>query len=120
MLLHPPLPLLIVVTVLPAAISDQIGPLLVTVRHERIPAELRGRVFSTFSAIASSASPIGMIVFGYLIESSGLSISIFVIGLGELLAGIVLLFLSWLKDLNQTRPGIDRQSLVEPATKVSG
>jgi MFS family permease len=46
---------------------------MVTLRHERSPVHLRGRVFSTFSAAAQLAGPIGMMIAGVLIEGVGLS-----------------------------------------------
>src|SRR5262245_2935195 len=48
-----------------------INPLLVAVRHERIPFELRGRVFATFTAIAQIAQPLGMAVGGLAIDGLG-------------------------------------------------
>jgi len=44
---------------------------MVTIRHERSPAELRGRVFSSFSAIAMVAQPLGMVAVGAAIEQLG-------------------------------------------------
>ncbi len=43
-----------------------------TVRQERTPAELRGRVFSTFSAIAMVSAPFGIALAGLLTEQRGL------------------------------------------------
>ncbi|HWV36557.1 MAG TPA: hypothetical protein VNZ55_13045, partial [Thermomicrobiales bacterium] len=53
-------------------LSGPVNPLLVTVRFERIPARLRGRVFATFSALASLADPVGMAVTGFYLERRGL------------------------------------------------
>jgi MFS family permease len=53
-------------------VAGPINPLAVTVRHERIPAELRGRVFAATSAIAMAAAPISVVVVGYLTERLGL------------------------------------------------
>lgn len=54
------------------------GPLSVTVRLERIPEHLRGRVFSTFSAITAVISPLGMVGMGFAIERIGVSAAMFV------------------------------------------
>lgn len=51
--------------------SGPINPLLVTVRLERIPKELRGRVFATFSGLAGAATPLGMAIAGWLLEVTG-------------------------------------------------
>jgi MFS family permease len=69
-----------------------LNPLLVTVRHERIPAELRGRVFSTFSAISSVAIPLGMVLQGSLIEWIGLHGTIVVLAVSYQLIGLGMLF----------------------------
>jgi MFS family permease len=104
LLLQPPLIVMMIVFFVPGGVSGQINPLLVTVRHERIPADLRGRVFSTFSAISSAAEPIGMLTFGLLLERSGLNLSIFVLGLGYLLIGITTIFLPSLKEMGRPLP----------------
>jgi hypothetical protein len=95
---------MLIVFFLPGAVSGQINPLLVTVRHQRIPADLRGRVFSTFSAISTVAEPAGMLFFGLLLERSGLDISIFLLGLGYLLIGIATIFLPALKEMDRPLP----------------
>jgi MFS family permease len=48
-----------------------INPIMVSLRHERSPREIRGRVFSTYSAIAMAAQPLGVLVAGNLIEAAG-------------------------------------------------
>lgn len=48
-----------------------LNPILMVVRQERVPAELRGRVFGTFSAIAYLAIPAGMLVGGLLVSALG-------------------------------------------------
>lgn len=52
-------------------IGGPINPLLVTVRFERIPKELRGRVFGSFSALTGAVVPLGMIVVGWLLDVLG-------------------------------------------------
>lgn len=58
--------------ILAGLLSGPVNPLLVTVRFERIPARLRGRVFATFSALASLADPVGMAATGFYLERRGL------------------------------------------------
>jgi MFS family permease len=64
----PSLPVLVGTLALVGLVSGPINPLLATIRHERIPAELRGRVFGTFSAIALVAQPLGLLLAGFLID----------------------------------------------------
>jgi MFS family permease len=67
----PSLLLLIMVLFVGAFATGPINPLMVTIRHERSPAHLLGRVFSTYSAIALAAQPAGVVATGYLIEGIG-------------------------------------------------
>ncbi|HEU0164983.1 MAG TPA: MFS transporter [Thermomicrobiales bacterium] len=67
-----PYVLLLATMALAGLLSGPVNPLLVTVRFERIPVHLRGRVFATFAALASIADPLGMATVGYAIEQVGL------------------------------------------------
>lgn len=66
-----PYAVMIVAVFLVGLMGGPVNPLLVTVRMERIPKELRGRVFATFSALTGGAVPVGMIVMGWLLEAAG-------------------------------------------------
>ncbi len=70
-----------------------INPLMVTIRHERSPAELRGRVFASYSALAMIAQPFGMLITGSLIERAGLQPTLIALGLCAQLLGISLFFI---------------------------
>ncbi|HEY7907375.1 MAG TPA: MFS transporter [Thermomicrobiales bacterium] len=94
------LPLIVVALGLGGMASGPLNPLLVTIRHERIPVAMRGRVFSTFSAIASGAQPLGLLVGGNLLERIGLGPTVFAITVGELVVGIGLLFVPALRELD--------------------
>ena len=63
-----------------AAVTDgPLSPMSVTIRHERIPPQLRGRIFSTFSAVGTAAIPIGLAATGFLIGAVGLHRSVWVL-----------------------------------------
>jgi MFS family permease len=74
-------PWLVAASLVAGLLSGPINPLLVTVRLERIPPALRGRVFSTFSGLASAAIPLGMILAGWLLEFAGIRTGLVVIAL---------------------------------------
>lgn len=80
-----------------------LNPLLVTIRHERIPAELRGRVFSTFSAISAVAIPLGMVLQGNLVEWIGLRGTILVLAAAYQLAGVGMVFVPVLREMDEPR-----------------
>jgi MFS family permease len=74
--LTPPVPVLIAVLFVSGIVGGPLNPLSVTVRQERIPAELRGRIFSTFSAIAMVSAPFGTALAGLLTEQRGLPLTL--------------------------------------------
>jgi MFS family permease len=63
---------LLVIFLIGGLLIGPTNPLLVTVRLERIPATMRGRVFGTFSAIAMAAAPIGFAITGAAVDWSSL------------------------------------------------
>ncbi len=65
-------PWLVAASLLAGLLSGPINPLLVNVRLERIPPALRGRVFATFSGLAGAATPLGMVLAGWLLEFTGI------------------------------------------------
>ncbi len=70
-----------------------INPLMVTVRHERAPHEIRGRVFASYSAIGMSAGPIGMLLGGYFIEQAGFRPTVLVLAIAGQVLAIIMLFI---------------------------
>ncbi|MHB8646548.1 MAG: MFS transporter [Thermomicrobiales bacterium] len=98
------LPLIIGALALGSIISGPTNPMLVTIRHERIPQALRGRVFSTFSAIATAAQPLGLALGGFAVEAFGLKGTIVALILAELSLGIAMLFIPALHDMNRREP----------------
>jgi MFS family permease len=82
-------------------IGGPINPLAVTVRHERIPAELRGRVFATFSAMAMVAAPLGIVLSGYLIDRAGIETTALALAVGSQLLGLGMLAIPAYRDLNR-------------------
>jgi len=95
------LPLIAGALALGSLFSGPTNPLLVTIRHERIPQALRGRVFSTFSAIATAAQPMGLAVGGFAVEAFGLKGTIIVLIFAELALGVAMLFIPALHEMNR-------------------
>jgi predicted MFS family arabinose efflux permease len=95
-----PVPATFGVLVAASALTGSINPLLVTVRHERIPGELRGRVFSTFSAIAYLAQPLGTGLGGAAIDRLGYEPTLLSLAVGLALLAVGLLLLPVLRELD--------------------
>ena len=52
--------------------AGPLNPILMTVGQERIPAEMRGRVFGVMTSLSWLSIPVGRLLSGYLIEGVGL------------------------------------------------
>jgi MFS family permease len=85
-------------------IAGPINPLLVTIRHERIPSQLRGRIFSTFSAIAQVGSPLGIVLAGFLIDGIGLQPTVLAIAICAQIVGMAMLFVPAFREMNLRKP----------------
>jgi MFS family permease len=68
-----------------------VNPLVFTVMQERVPVEMRGRVFGTVLGTVMAASPLGMLTAGLLIETAGLRAELAVIAGGFLAVAIAAL-----------------------------
>ncbi|HET7036418.1 MAG TPA: MFS transporter [Thermomicrobiaceae bacterium] len=71
--------------------AGPLNPILMTAAHERIPEQMRGRIFGLMMAVSWVAMPAGILAGGYLVQLAGAAPVIFAIGLAQLLitAGMV-------------------------------
>ncbi|MFL5801345.1 MAG: MFS transporter [Roseiflexaceae bacterium] len=98
--LTPPVPVVIAVLFVSGIVGGPLNPLSVTVRQERIPPELRGRVFSTFSAIAMVSSPFGIALAGLLTEQRGLPFTLLALASCYTIVSVGMLFVPALRELD--------------------
>jgi len=68
----PPLWLVAGSVIVNAVALEPANPLSMTVMQERIPEQMRGRVFGLIAAISLAAMPAGMVIYGLLLEQIGL------------------------------------------------
>ncbi|GAA2265710.1 macrolide resistance MFS transporter Mrx(A) [Streptomyces amakusaensis] len=68
-----------------------LNPMLSTVMLERVPEELRGRVFGLTGAMALTSAPLGVLTAGWLVDLSGLRVPMLCFSLVYL----VLIAVSW-------------------------
>jgi len=92
-LVSPSVALLAAVNFLVGFLLGPINPIMVTLRHERSPLEIRGRVFSTYSAIAMAAQPLGVLVTGNLVEGIGFDPTIVILTGAGLALGVASLLI---------------------------
>src|SRR5205807_3001878 len=79
-LLVPLLPLLIVVHALAGFAAGGINPLIRTIMQERVPAEMRARVFGTTTAGELVGIPLGTFVSGYVVTGIGFEYTLLLMG----------------------------------------
>lgn len=60
--------------------AGPLNPIIGTIEYERIPAEMRGRVFGAITAGAYAAVPLGMLAAGFLIEWIDIRFTIMIMG----------------------------------------
>lgn len=103
-LVSPGIALIMAAFVVAGLVAGPLNPLMVTVRHERSPAALRGRVFSTYSAIAMAAQPVGVLVAGQLIDRTGFNPSVLLMAIATQAVGVAALVLPAFRRLDAS-PG---------------
>jgi len=80
-----------------------LGPLLITILQERIPPELRGRVFGVMTSMMFAASPLGLLIAGVSIDAVGLRTTLLLTTIGYLMICVVVARAAALRDLNGQR-----------------
>jgi MFS family permease len=90
--------------------AGPINPLTVTVRHQRIPTKLRGRVFAATSAIASMAAPISVVVVGFLTEQLGLRTTTLILAILGQVVGLMIATRPIFKGVDEHRPFLSPSS----------
>jgi MFS family permease len=102
----PPIWLLASVLFIEGIAAGPINPILMTVRQERVPDELRGRVFGSFGAFAWVAMPVGILLGGFGADWIGLHACFAIAGIAYLIGAISMF---WNRSLHAMDP--------EPAQK---
>lgn len=99
-----PFPVMLGVLATLSILGGAVNPLLVTVRMERIPTELRGRVFATTSAIAMAMQPVGIVAGGAVVEWLGLRTAVLLLAGPSSVIGVVIFLMPIWRRLDDTRP----------------
>jgi MFS family permease len=98
----PPLPVVIAASAGIGIVAAPLNPVLDTVFQERVPAQLRGRVFGTITATAWVAMPLGVLIGGYLLDRIGLRPTLTLIAACYLIATVSMLFSRTLHEMDHT------------------
>ena len=65
--------------------AGSLNPIILTVAQERVPREMRGRVFGLMVAVAFAVTPLGMVLAGYLAESISVTKTLLATGIAYVL-----------------------------------
>jgi len=83
-------PVLMVFVAIGGFVDGPLNPLLVTIRLERIPTELRGRVFAATSAMAQMFPAFTIPLAGWMIERFDLTPTVFILAAGAQIANLLM------------------------------
>jgi MFS family permease len=83
--LHAPLAVIVVVGAVAGFASGSLNPIMDTALLERIPAEMRARVWGVVYAGCAAAMPLGAVVAGFAVARLGLAPSLWAFGIAYLL-----------------------------------
>lgn len=88
----PSLPVVSASIAVNATFLEPTNPIVRTIYQERIPEQLRGRVFGTMYSLANGARSLGIILYGFLLESFGLAPTLVILAVANLVVpGIMFL-----------------------------
>lgn len=76
----PPLWFVLLIQGFGGVAAGPLNPILATVRYERVPAAMRGRVFGMVTAGAFAAMPLGVLLAGVVLDRLGLRTTLLAIG----------------------------------------
>jgi MFS family permease len=107
--LQAPFAVLVVSSFLSGLAIGPVNPLSVTVRFERIPPRLHGRVFATFSAISGVVTPVGMAMAGWIFEAFGTQASLAII---TIVAALIVLPLPAIRPFHEMNVKVDDEAKV--------
>jgi predicted MFS family arabinose efflux permease len=99
--LYPPVWVLIVVTLITSIGAGPLNPIIGAIEFERIPANMRGRVFGAITAGAWIAMPLGMLLGGILTDRLGTFIMMIGLAITFLITTLSMAFIPAMKEMNR-------------------
>ncbi len=100
-LFFPLFPLILLSQIIAGLAIAPVNPILGTVMQERLPNEMRARIFGTMSAITLAGIPLGTFVSGYVVSWIGLQATIAAMGTLYLVTTLSLLVNPFLKRMEK-------------------
>ncbi len=100
-LFYPPLAVLVVTGLIFSIGAGPLNPILGAVEFERIPPDMRGRVFGAMTAGAWVAMPLGMLLGGVFTERFGVSPILIALGIAYFIVTLSMAFIPTMKEMNR-------------------
>src|SRR5688500_19045030 len=98
---YPSIAVLIVVTVITSIGAGPLNPIIGAVEFERIPPNMRGRVFGAIGAGAWLAMPFGMLLGGVLTDKYGTFPMLIGLGITYFITTLSMAFIPAMKEMNR-------------------
>jgi MFS family permease len=99
--LYLPFPLILGATFITGVGAGPLNPIIDAVAYERIPPNMRGRVFGTITAGAWVAMPLGMLLGGILTEQLGVQPLLISLGLTYLVTTLSMAVIPAMREINR-------------------
>jgi MFS family permease len=99
--LYPPLTILLPVVFISSLGAGPLNPIIGAVEFERIPANMRGRVFGAITAGAWVAMPFGVLLAGILTERFGTFPMLVGLGITYLLTTLSMAFIPAMRQMDR-------------------
>ena len=90
-----------------AVALEPVNPLSQSILQERVPPGMRGRVFGVVSAIQVSTLPIGIMMYGFLLDWIGLQATLIFFVIANMLVPLSLMLNPYLKQLNRPKDSLE-------------
>ena len=99
--LYPPAWVLIVVTLITSLGAGPINPIIGAIQFERVPANMRGRVFGAITAGVGFAMPLGVLLGGVLTENLGTFIMMVGLATAQFITALSMAFIPAMKEMDR-------------------
>ena len=99
--LYPPVWVMIIVTLICSIGAGPLNPIIDAIEFERIPSQMRGRVFGAITAGAWLAMPLGMLLGGILTDKLGTFIMMISLAITFLITTLSMAFIPTMKEMNR-------------------
>jgi MFS family permease len=108
--IYPPLPVLLLTTLITSIGAGPLNPIIGAVEFERIPQNMRGRVFGAITASAWIAMPLGMLLGGILTDQLGTFPMLISLAITFFLCTFSMAFIPAMREMNRKAAPMDLRS----------